>query len=253
MDAGAPVPRDSATSAVGSRFIRVRGTTAEWRCQSCDRWQEFGHEWCVKCAQPRRRFGAAATTVEPLAKHVASSPVDADAPATVVPSEPVAIDGHDEGHFETPTLPPPPPPAVEAPASQPAVSKAHEVTPARVRQARSDIPRVALLASMVLPGVGHVALGRPTTGLARMAITAAWVVVAASWINHHAAAAQRAAWAAMVGVAAVWALTALDVVRIRREEHDELLTAGRLCVLVIVVTAALVFLPRIAVAAAWGH
>jgi TM2 domain-containing membrane protein YozV len=254
MDAGTHVERNDATHMAEARFIRVRGTTAEWRCQSCDSWQDFDQEWCVQCAQPRRRFGS---PVARLTRDEAGGTDGVATPSTPdVASPTTAVVALEPGEIDEPvqaagvaTLPPSP---VNADASQDWIAVDPAPASGEHTKSRSDLPIAALAASVVLPGAGHVLLGRITAGLARMAVAVAWVVAAASWINHHAMPAQRGAWAAVVGVALLWVLTLVDVVRLARDEPAEILTAARLFVLVSVVTAMLVIAPRVAIAAGGG-
>lgn len=116
-------------------------------------------------------------------------------------------------------------------------------------------PRRATVASVLLPGAGHLLLGRRATGLARVLLFAVWTIGGIVLLGG-ARAADASAMPALPllgGAAVVWATTAVDAALAAQGERRELLAGRRLLWLVVAVTsAALLFLLAAAAGAGAG-
>jgi hypothetical protein len=100
----------------------------------------------------------------------------------------------------------------------------------------------ALGASVLLPGLGHVLLGRGGTGVARMIVAVVWLAGGIA-LTASAAGSDQSVLPGLVlllGAAAVWVATLLDVQTLLSGGRRELLDSRRLLWLVVGVIGALV-------------
>ncbi|MEX2486430.1 MAG: hypothetical protein WD377_02305 [Nitriliruptoraceae bacterium] len=107
-----------------------------------------------------------------------------------------------------------------------------------------------VVASVLVPGSGHMVLRRFGTGLTRMIVFVAWMTSGAIWLGDYAAATQRAVWAVLAGVVILGVISAVDVAALRRGE-SELVGPRGLLALVITVTLAILVVPRGALFWGW--
>ena len=91
---------------------------------------------------------------------------------------------------------------------------------------RSDEPPppqnwgVALLLSAVVPGAGHLSIGRYGTGWARLVLFVAWVVGALLLASSAGSGALIVATPLLLGALVLWALTMLDLYRLQQGEAE---------------------------------
>lgn len=102
-----------------------------------------------------------------------------------------------------------------------------------------SLSALAIVASVVLPGAGHVVLGEIVAGLVRLVVTSAWLGAGLFWWSQSTTVAHMAARVLMVGVCLVWLTSLVDVVAIGRRRPQPVGARGLLW-LVVGVTATFV-------------
>lgn len=105
-------------------------------------------------------------------------------------------------------------------------------------------PQVVLVASLVLPGSGHVMLGRTADGVVRAGLFIACVAGAAAILG---AGGSLPAVPLVLGALVIWAMTAADVVSLSRGARTQLMAPRVLLWLVVAVVGGLIlaFLPSL--------
>jgi hypothetical protein len=99
--------------------------------------------------------------------------------------------------------------------------------------------RVLLAASLVLPGLGHLLIGRTGTGLARIVLAVLWVGGGLSLVRDGGGGGAPGL-VLLVGALVLWIATAVDARYLATGSRTELLGSRALAVLVAIVTGGLV-------------
>jgi hypothetical protein len=203
----------------------------EVRCAACGARNAPGAGWCTQCFAA---FGSTAPDPAPRADGA-----DVPDPASTVEADPGAGRGREVrvregdqvewrcrrcGSWS----------ALEATACTTCGEQRHgfgDRTPVAAASPSAS-PTAALAASVVLPGLGHLLLGRPGTGLARLLTWLVWLPGGVVTVRATTGAGTLPGVVLLAGAAALWVATLLDTRALVAGRGDERLTARALAWLV---------------------
>lgn len=96
---------------------------------------------------------------------------------------------------------------------------------------------VAVTATVIAPGAGHVVLGRTLAGFTRLVIAGAWLAAGLHWALGDVPAARLAGGVLLAGVGMLWVTTLADVRAVTRREQEPVGARGLLWLVVLVTVA----------------